>query len=104
MAKTKRTTGRAWMAIRAIVIERDAAYHNGIVTCEYCGRSKETDSKVRIQVDHVIPLEQGGTDMDLDNLVTSCHKCNGSGGHWYHRKPKHIEDAILRLVYERNRA
>jgi 5-methylcytosine-specific restriction endonuclease McrA len=104
MAAEKRVRGRQWMAIRAAIIARDSAYHGGIPTCEYCGRSVVTDPKMRVQVDHIIPLEQGGGAVDFDNLVTSCSVCNGSGGFWFGHKPEHIKQAVLRLVRERNRA
>lgn len=99
-----RVSGKRWMKIRALVIGRDSAYHGGVPTCEYCGRDVASDPKMRVQVDHIIPIEEGGAVVDLSNLVTSCHKCNGSSGHWYHRKPAHIEAALLRLVSERNAA
>ena len=42
-------------------------------TCQYCNRTK--DDGVKLQVDHRVPIEQGGTD-DLDNLFTACEDCN----------------------------
>lgn len=53
-------------AIRWRVLNRDA------FTCQYCGRSAP---HVVLQVDHVEPRRWGGAD-DLDNLVTSCWRCN----------------------------
>ncbi len=41
-------------------------------TCQYCGRSAPD---VTLQVDHIHPVSEGGTD-DLLNLVTSCFDCN----------------------------
>lgn len=41
-------------------------------TCRYCGRSTPS---VVLEVDHVVPSCDGGTD-DLINLVTSCWECN----------------------------
>jgi len=41
-------------------------------TCRYCGRSTPD---VTLQVDHVNPVANGGTNDD-DNLVTSCVECN----------------------------
>ena len=37
--------------------------------CQYCG------SKEELEVDHIVPLINGGTNED-DNLITACHKCN----------------------------
>lgn len=46
-------------------------------TCRYCGGQSDT---VRLHVDHVIPVCQGGTN-DEANLITSCESCNlGKGG------------------------
>jgi hypothetical protein len=40
--------------------------------CLMCGRDK---SEVALEVDHVKPVAQGGTD-ELDNLATLCRLCN----------------------------
>lgn len=45
--------------------------------CRYCGRRSPV---VVLQVDHVVPVIEGGDD-DPINLVTSCWECNsGKGG------------------------
>lgn len=41
-------------------------------TCQYCGLSAP---HVVLEIDHIRPLSNGGTD-DFDNLVTACHTCN----------------------------
>lgn len=41
-------------------------------TCQYCGR---TPPVVVLQVDHIIPVCEGGSG-DIDNLVTACEECN----------------------------
>lgn len=41
-------------------------------TCRYCGRKTP---EVVLQVDHIVPLSQGGKD-DVVNLTTSCWECN----------------------------
>ena len=43
-------------------------------TCQYCGRNKDED-KIKLQLDHIIPLSKGGTD-EFSNLTTSCEDCN----------------------------
>ena len=53
-------------SVRFEVFRRDA------FTCRYCGR-KSPDAI--LEVDHVIPLSEGGGDQ-LDNLTTSCSDCN----------------------------
>lgn len=45
-------------------------------TCQYCGR-KSPD--VILEVDHIVPVAEGGTN-DLLNLVTSCRDCNRGKG------------------------
>jgi len=45
--------------------------------CRYCGAESTT---TQLQIDHVVPVQCGGTDAD-DNLVTACEACNmGKGG------------------------
>lgn len=41
-------------------------------TCMYCGRRPP---HVTLEVDHIKPVCEGGTD-DLANLITSCFECN----------------------------
>ena len=53
-------------SIRFEVFKRDS------FTCQYCGQ-KAPD--VILEVDHIIPVKEGGTD-DIMNLVTSCRECN----------------------------
>jgi len=45
-------------------------------TCRYCGRKTPN---VVLEIDHVIPKSEGGSD-DLENLVTSCWECNRGKG------------------------
>lgn len=45
-------------------------------TCRYCGR---TSPEVILEIDHIIPVSEGGTD-DPENLVTSCYECNRGKG------------------------
>lgn len=52
--------------VRFEVLARDG------FTCCYCGAAAPS---VRLHVDHVIPVSQGGTDA-IDNLATSCEQCN----------------------------
>lgn len=40
--------------------------------CRMCGRSRD---EVSLEVDHIIPVSQGGTD-ELQNLATLCRDCN----------------------------
>jgi 5-methylcytosine-specific restriction endonuclease McrA len=79
--RTKKRNGStsAWRKVRAKVIERD----KGI--CSYCGDPGSNE------VDHVVPLDAGGTD-DMENLVCACGWCNRSKheGGAPGRKPNHL--------------
>lgn len=43
--------------------------------CFYCGRGRKTHKDIVLEVDHLKPLDKGGTN-DEDNLVTACWECN----------------------------
>lgn len=55
---------RLWKKITRIVFERDN------FTCQYCKQKGGI-----LEIDHVVPFSKGGSD-DINNLVTSCRKCN----------------------------
>jgi hypothetical protein len=54
--------------LRALVLARDGS------RCLMCG-ARASDPGVTLEVDHVIPVDEGGAD-DLDNLATLCQRCN----------------------------
>lgn len=45
-------------------------------TCQYCGRMAPD---VVLEVDHINPVKEGGTN-DILNLITSCQECNRGKG------------------------
>lgn len=51
--------------IRAQILARDG------YRCKMCGRTKE---EVPLEVDHIIPVADGGTD-ELNNLAALCREC-----------------------------
>lgn len=53
-------------------INRNAIYAKYQGRCAYCGREIAISD---MQVDHIIPKANGGTD-DYDNLMPSCRTCN----------------------------
>ena len=55
-------------SLRFDVLEKDN------FTCQYCG-AKSVDDNVLLEVDHIVPVSKGG-DNNIENLVTSCKKCN----------------------------
>jgi hypothetical protein len=67
---------RMWKKRRSIILKM----HDNL--CVYCGDEAYT-------VDHVIPIENGGTDHP-ENLVAACLRCNSALG----AKTKHIEMRI----------
>ncbi|MCO6345070.1 HNH endonuclease [Staphylococcus epidermidis] len=62
MVKRKKLSNK----IRFEVFKRDN------FTCQYCGKSAP---EVVLNVDHIEPISEGGTN-DLFNLITSCFECN----------------------------
>lgn len=56
--------------VRFDVFKRD-----GFV-CQYCGAHPPS---VLLQIDHIIPVVDGGKN-DIDNLVTACQSCNSGKG------------------------
>ena len=62
---TERIRGSAWMRVRHAVLLRD-----GYCCCD-CGRIHVSN-----QIDHEIPLEQGGSAMDQSNLKVRCVECH----------------------------
>lgn len=57
-------------SVRFEVFKRDR------FTCQYCGR-KSPD--VTLEIDHIVPVAEGGTNEPL-NLVTACFDCNRGKG------------------------
>ena len=62
----KRPHKSRWEVIRNAVFQRDD------FTCRYCGERAE-----RPECDHIVPVSRGGSNT-LDNLATSCQRCNRS--------------------------
>ncbi|MFS8867026.1 HNH endonuclease [Synechococcus sp. H65.1] len=53
-------------SVREYVFQRDG------FRCRSCGKSPP---EVQLQVDHIVPLAQGGSN-DISNLQTLCKVCN----------------------------
>lgn len=74
MATKSKWYGMNWIRSR----KRDRIYRRDGRQCLYCGR--HCSSKIgrpweRASLDHVIPLERGGTNA-ASNLVLACRGCN----------------------------
>jgi CRISPR/Cas system Type II protein with McrA/HNH and RuvC-like nuclease domain len=67
---------KLWNEIRIKVFKRDD------YTCAYCKQKGGI-----LEIDHIIPFSKGGSD-ELNNLVTSCRKCNRQ------KKNKSVKDFI----------
>lgn len=59
--------------MRYAVLKRDG------FRCCACGACKETDPKVTLHVDHIVPFAKGGK-MEMENLRTLCRRCNQGKG------------------------
>ena len=76
--------------------------------CQYCGDNLKKHADIQLVVDHIIPLEKGGTN-DMTNLITSCFDCNeGKKDRMlaiigFEREYNLPVDEILRLVDLNNR-
>ena len=61
-----------WNHIRNRILKRDH------YTCQYCIKKDQTTipiSRSKLEVHHIIPRCQGGSDLD-DNLITLCIECH----------------------------
>jgi 5-methylcytosine-specific restriction enzyme A len=65
----QRLRGSSWMVIRDRILRRD----NGLCQCDTC----KTLGRLRVahQVDHIVELADGGTDVDA-NLQAINHDCH----------------------------
>lgn len=67
---TERTRGGKWMRTIARIMRRD----NGLCRCAECAASGRV--LVAHEVDHIVPLHEGGADADanLAAINADCHK------------------------------
>lgn len=65
-------------------------------TCRYCGR---TSDEAKLEIDHLIPVCEGGTNDDA-NLVTACFDCNRGKAGIKIEKAAPTEQDRLRLAQE----
>lgn len=71
--------------------KRFEIFKRDLFTCQYCGR---TPPQVVLEVDHVIPVVDGGTNAEV-NLITSCWECNsGKGGNSLEQVTQPIEKRL----------
>lgn len=85
VAANVRTRGRKWMATRERILLRDGY----MCQCEDCKGTK----LLAQEVDHVVPLERGGTDDDanLRSMNVECHKRKTAADAGSHLRGARIE-------------
>lgn len=65
-------------------------------TCQYCG--KGTTNGVVLEVDHIVPVCEGGNN-SKENLVTACWDCNrGKGGRELTQVPETLQEKTAKMV------
>jgi len=72
--------------IRYQVFSRDS------FRCKACGRS--TDDGVKLTVDHMVPVDWGGTS-EVSNLLTLCEECNRGKKAWVDSVPSEIMKEVM---------
>jgi 5-methylcytosine-specific restriction endonuclease McrA len=72
--------------LRYQVLSRDS------FRCRACGRG--ADNGVKLQVDHIVPVDWGGTN-DISNLLTLCEQCNRGKKSWVDAVPSQIMQQIM---------
>lgn len=72
--------------VRYQVFSRDA------FRCKACGRG--ADNGVKLTVDHVTPVDWGGTN-EMSNLITLCEECNRGKKAWVNSVPSQVMKEIM---------
>lgn len=89
---TPRTATTKWKNLRVKILLRDQ--RNGVTNCPECGillDYKQSGLRNSAEVDHIVPVAQGGTD-SLQNLRSCCRHCNASmGAKLAKKKPKPLD-------------
>ncbi len=76
LASMKQRAARHGAGVEVTKEQIDALYEVFDGKCIYCGKSEEGELR-RHAIDHVIPLNRGGTS-HISNLVLACNQCNAS--------------------------
>ena len=78
---------KRWQIVRRKVIKRDG------YRCRSCGRAG------RLEVDHLVPIAQGGDPFDMSNLESKCRACHiGKTRNQNRQEPSPERAAWNRLV------
>jgi len=60
--------------------------------CQACGRG--ANDGVKLSVDHVVPVDWGGTN-DVSNLLTLCDECNRGKKSWVDSVPSQVMKEVI---------
>src|SRR5574343_1267798 len=88
--------GKSAQAIRVPISKkmRFDVFKRDSFTCIYCG---QMPPKVVLEVDHIVPVFEGGKNR-MENLVTSCFDCNrGKGKHMLTSVPEGLLERAARI-------
>ena len=95
--------------LRPLIWYRETFIKSGY-RCAYCRKDLigNFEAWMGIEVDHVVPLSEGGSDK-LTNRVAACSVCNGEKGRYVHPNhkrmtPKQILEAAREYVLSKRRA
>lgn len=70
---------------------RQAALRRSKGLCEYCGQPGfEMSSGVYLETHHVVPLAEGGADVD-ENVIALCPNCHRMAHHWIGRESMRVD-------------
>lgn len=62
-----------------VPFSRSNIFRRDKYTCQYCGKSPQTDPNIRLEMEHVVPKSRwngSGTPTCWSNIVTACRECN----------------------------
>lgn len=65
------------------VAQRERILRRDAYRCRQCGRGPDTHKRIWLEVDHVQPVSEGGSNRD-ENLRTLCNLCHTARGHAAH--------------------
>lgn len=68
--------------VRRSTVSSHLRYHTFVkcgFRCVYCGVKAQDNERVRLEIDHIIPISLGG-DNKYTNLQVLCHECNVGKG------------------------
>ncbi|MCL0091946.1 HNH endonuclease [Dehalococcoidales bacterium] len=71
---------------------RYQVFNRDTFRCRACGRG--ADDGVKLTIDHIIPVDWGGTN-DMSNLLTLCEECNRGKKAWVDTVPSQIMKEIM---------